>query len=510
MTLAMDVSAASAVPGPAVPSLAVSGLPAAEREFLASHPRFDPSGTFPELRRREYGRLDEQGHVYLDYTGGGLHAASQIDAHACLLRERVLGNPHSNSPASRDSTGLVQRARRAVLEFFNAPRGEYLCVFTANASAALKLVGESYPFEAGGTLALTYDNHNSVNGIREFARRRGARVTYVPVRAPELRVDRDALTLALRSAAPSKPNLLAFPAQSNYSGVQHPLDLVDEAHDAGWEVMLDAAAFAPTNRLDLARVRPDAACVSFYKLMGFPTGVGCLLVRRAFAERLVRPWFAGGTVTVASVQGEGHHFRDGEARFEDGTVDYTNLPAVESGLRYLERLGIDRVHARVSALTHWLLGALAALRHANGRPLVEIHGPSDTRARGATVAFTLHDRDGRAIAIERVEELAARANISLRTGCFCNPGAGEVAHRLGPGDLRHWFQRDAPVSFEELRDGLYRAHGVTVGAVRVSLGAASSFADVYRFVSFAEQFLDRSLDEIDRARALRADPWSDR
>ncbi len=48
-------------------------------------------------------------------------------------------------------------------------------VFTANASHALKLVGESYPFAAGDQLLLTFDNHNSVNGIREFDRVRGAR-----------------------------------------------------------------------------------------------------------------------------------------------------------------------------------------------------------------------------------------------------------------------------------------------------------------------------------------------
>ena len=140
--------------------------------------------------RGEYGRLDADRHVYLDYTGGGLHAASQIDAHAELLRTSVLGNPHSNNPTSSASTVLVERARRRGARFFNAPPDEYICVFTANASAALRLVGESYRFAPGGTYALTFDNHNSVNGIREFARRKGAAIAYVPVVAPELRLDR--------------------------------------------------------------------------------------------------------------------------------------------------------------------------------------------------------------------------------------------------------------------------------------------------------------------------------
>jgi selenocysteine lyase/cysteine desulfurase len=475
-----------------------AGADAAESAFLSAFPEFDPHGAFAELRRSEYARLDADGHVYLDYTGGGLHATSQIERHAELLRTRVLGNPHSNNPTSLATTDLVQRTRTLVREFFNAPADEYLCIFTANASAALRLVGESYRFGPGGTFALTFDNHNSVNGIREYARRKGAEITYVPVVAPELRLDRTAMTGVLRGADPSARNLLAFPAQSNFSGVQHSLDLVDEAHDAGWDVLVDAAAFAPTNRFDVAATRPDFATFSFYKIFGFPTGVGCLLMRRDRLDALVRPWFAGGTITIASVQGDGHYLHLDEAAFEDGTVDYLNLPAVGTGLQHVERTGLESIHARVACLTTWMLGALAGLRHSNGRPLVQIHGPTDTTARGGTVTFMMRDRDGRPVDDRRVEELANRVNISLRTGCFCNPGAGEIAHRLDTDAMRKWFVRNEPISFLELRERLYTEHDLLMAAIRISVGIASNFADVYRFMCFLQGFVDKTVEDIGR------------
>ena len=242
----------------------------AEADFRLRFPEFDPDGALADLRRREYARLDAGGHIYLDYTGGSLYATSQIDAHVEMLSERVLGNPHSHSPASLAATEQVERARQAVLDFFHAPPDDYLCVFTANASAALRLVGESYPFAPGCRLALTADNHNSVNGIREFARRKGADVVYVPVTAPDLRLERDAMSRVLGAAGPDGYHLLAFPAQSNFSGVQHPLDLVDEAHAAGWDVLVDVAAFVPTNRFDVARVRPDFAGALFLQDHGVP------------------------------------------------------------------------------------------------------------------------------------------------------------------------------------------------------------------------------------------------
>ena len=471
------------------------GVSAAEQAFLADHPDFDPVGALAELRRTEYARLDRTDQVYLDYTGGGLHAASQIDAHAELLRTEVLGNPHSNNPTSLATTHLVERARQRVLDYFNAADA-YLCVFTANASAALRLVGEAYPFEPDGSFALTFDNHNSVNGIREFARRRGATVSYVPVVAPDLRVDRGALSDVLGRSDRSAKNLFAFPAQSNFSGVQHPLDLIAEAHEHGWDVLLDAAAYVPTNRLDLALARPDFVALSFYKMFGFPTGVGCLLIRKDRRQVLQRPWFAGGTITIASVQGDGHYLHSDEAGFEDGTVDYLNLPAIETGLDHLERLGRDAVHSRVVDLTAWLLDALTGLCHSNGSPIADILGPRDTRERGGTITFLMRDRDGRPIDDRRIEELANREDISLRTGCFCNPGAGEIAHHLAAADMVKWFGRGQAMSFLDLREELLAENDLLVAAVRISVGVATNFADVYRFMCFVQGFVDRTVDEI--------------
>src|SRR5262245_35093346 len=90
--------------------------------FAARYPGFDPDGAHRRLRREECGRLDRAGQVYLDYTGGSLHAASQVDEHASLLRAAVLGNPHSNNPASLASSELVEAARQAIREFLGAPR----------------------------------------------------------------------------------------------------------------------------------------------------------------------------------------------------------------------------------------------------------------------------------------------------------------------------------------------------------------------------------------------------
>src|SRR5690606_33307553 len=114
---------------------------------------------------------------------------------------------------------LVDRARRRVLEFFDADPAEYEAIFTLNASGALKLVGEAYPFGPGSSFRLAADNHNSVNGIREFASARGADVRYLPLNH-DLRIDN--IEEQLAGVDPNAPNLFSYPAQSNFSGVKHP------------------------------------------------------------------------------------------------------------------------------------------------------------------------------------------------------------------------------------------------------------------------------------------------
>lgn len=143
-----------------------------------------------------------------------------------LLSRYVFGNPHSTNPASQAMTHLMDRARRSVLSYFHASPQEYAVIFTPNATGALKLAGGSYPFAPGGHYLLTFDNRNSVNGFREFAHAKGAAITYVPLEPLDLRVNESYLHHLLAQAHPGRPNLFAYPAQSNVTGVQHPLDWI--------------------------------------------------------------------------------------------------------------------------------------------------------------------------------------------------------------------------------------------------------------------------------------------
>lgn len=225
----------------------------------------------------------------------------------------------------------------------------------------------------------------------------------------------------------------------------------------------------------------------WYKVFGYPTGAGCLIARREALARLRRPWFAGGSVSIASVQGGWHTPARHEARFEDGTVSFLQIPDLACGLSWVSGIGMDLIHQRVMCLTGWLLGRLAALRHGNGQPMAQIYGPASTRDRGGTVAFNLLDPGGRVIDERAVARDSAAAGISIRTGCFCNPGAGEGAFHLTKADWRN-PARGRARTLDQHVDLLGLPSG---GALRASVGLASTVEDAERFRAFVEDNLPR-------------------
>lgn len=301
----------------------------------------------------------------------------------------------------------------------------------------------------------------------------------------------------LTEHAPKKGNssLYVITGMSNISNTKTPLSSAEHAAAHGWHTIVDAAALAPTTRISL-RENPtvDGIVVSFYKMFGYPTGIGALVVKESFLAQLKRPWFAGGTVDVVQVPGTLVTMAlDMHEQFEDGTINYLGLPAITNGLRYLAPK-IPLAASRLFPLFSWLSVELQKLTHdTTGGPVLKILSrlPSkalaDTRDRwqvagkevGATLSIMFLDPDGNMLPNSFIEHAAAQQRISLRTGCVCNPGGAAailgIEHNMAllkPGvtykDFEHWVGRE-------------------LGVVRISLGLVTDFEDVWNVLLFARE-----------------------
>ena len=209
------------------------------------------------------------------------------------------------------------------------------------------------------------------------------------------------------------------------------------------------------------------------------------MARRAALARLHRPWFAGGTITVASVQADKYYLADGHQAFEDGTVDYLNIPAVEIGLKHLESIGYPVIHERVRCLTGWLLDNLTQMKHSTGVPLVRVYGPITTERRGGAVTVNFVDSSGnRHRSPRRSRARPARATSR------CAPAASAIRARARSPWASHassWMCASrSPGTRAAFRWTTSACASTARTAARCAsrLGWSRNFADVQAFLSF--------------------------
>ncbi|KFB42517.1 AGAP000555-PA-like protein [Anopheles sinensis] len=435
---------------------------------------------------QEFSRL--KGKCYLDHAGTALYGESQLRAVQELLAGDLFCNPHT----SRTMEDMVDLVRYRVLRWFNTRASEYELVFTSGTTGALKLLGESFTFRSPssptetaepGAFVFLRESHTSVLGMREI------------VQTDRIHpMERTELLQALQRSGDSTP---VEDYQRTRPSLLYPLALCETVEQSGldgydrdkFHVCLDAASYVSTSPLNLTRYKPSFVCVSFYKIFGYPTGLGALLVRKD-VEPLLLPgkrYYGGGTVKIAMSGPGGFHVkRDTLAeRFEDGTINFLAICALLPCMDTLERLlgpsPMDRIQRHTFALARYCHNRLRQLEHTNGTPVVELYHDSafeDANTQGAILNFNVRNDDGSYVGYAEVACMAANHSIYLRTGCFCNPGACQRHLGLTDTDILRQYQAGHVCG-----DANDLVDGKPTGSVRVSFGYCTRPADIDQLVA---------------------------
>lgn len=437
------------------------------------------------FRQEEYPQIGT--NVYADWAGAALTPQTLVKQHQELLGSTLLGNPHSSHTPSAKAKQIADEAREAVLQQLGAtdvPGDRYEVIFTANATAAILLL--NHVDWANGSLLMVSDNHNSVNGLRLTAGREGAKVTYNYIK-PNLEIDEDTLQEQLQHLRRVEgPRVFAYPLKSNYSGVVHGLNKVADAQKKGWKVLLDASSYLANHTLDLksAGVYPDFIPISFYKIFGYPSGLGCLVVRRSALKILKKKHFSGGSIVFVNVR---RNFyipeANGPALYEDGTIPFLSTPMVKRGYEF-----IGKARAEFRNQAHLLATALhnGLSRLSGKRRRIVIHNAVEQVS--DTVSFNVVENDS-IMDPDAVERAATEGLVHLRSGCHCNPGCNEAIFGYRTDELEAKAAAKK-VNLSRWEDVLPLISKTPVGALRASFGIANNMGDVDHIVSFFKQFIE--------------------
>ena len=430
--------------------------------------------------------------IYLDYAGMAPVVQEVIAAVSHVLASQPLGNPHSGGHSSQRAQSILSQGRACILDFCGASPLEYYVVFTAGATASIKLVGEAFQWTSKSVFAYTLENHTSVVGLRNVAVAAGASARVVDL-------DSSTFPVQLSSDADSS-NLFAFPGECNFSGDLYSLRLCHDVRcgllgPGKWFVLVDAAKLAAGSPIALDNLEhpPDFLAVSFYKMFGFPTGIGCLLVRRRAAHVLRRnmtdghlhDYFGGGTVQALSATSMFVSMRPQlAASLEDGSANIHGVAAVVHGLHFLSSIGMHSISRYNASLRSKLVSMLNDMKYRDSSRFAIIHDAQHAARRhnwingcGAIVAFTLLKADGSCIGYTEVDTALRLANIQVRTGALCNIGAAQRYLGLTDHDIRRHLEAG-----HACWDGMDVIDGQPTGVVRVSFGMFTTESDIEKLV----------------------------
>lgn len=398
-----------------------------------------------ELRNIEFQQLSNG--VFADFGGSFPVPQTAIDRMIEYTTDIASHYPDAtgSSPVSRE----IDTFKNELLELLGTNSDEYSVIFGVNASAVLRYLAFAFPFGKDSKFIYHIDNHNSVLGMRKIASSRALGGGIVA-----------------RKTCPDGPladhSLFAYAPQSNFNGKKYPLSWVNDFQSQGEfaHALIDCAAYAPSNTLNLREYPADFVVVSLLKMFGCPGGA--LLVRNS-AQKLLQ------STTEPS-------------------YDEMSILGCRAGLsvrRKFETILGGDISQHVYNLAKDLHARLTGIHHANGKPLAVTYpqefGPIEEQ--GGTLAFNVFDPDGRPIDHNSVFTAAVAANnLFVRFGVHCNPGGTYTALGWTPQDIK------AATKDHEAACSLTASimRGKHVGSIRVSFGFISTQADVDAIVSFFE------------------------
>ena len=361
---------------------------------------------FPILKRKIRGnnRL-----VYLDSGATSQKPNSVLDAERDFYLNHNAAVHRGAHQLAEEATELYEGAREKVADFIGADSNEV--IFTKSATESINAiayslgnstVGSRFHLKAGDRIVLSeMEHHANLIPWQELARRTGAELVWFNV-TDEGRLDLSNMDDLINT----KTKVVALTHQSNVLGTINPLEKVTKrAHEVGALFVLDACQSVPHYKVDVKSLNVDFVTFSGHKMLG-PTGVGILWGKKDLLDEMP-PFLTGGSM-IESVTMESATYLDAPKRFEAGVPNMAQAVGLGAAVDYLNKIGLNRIHAHEVELTR---KALEGLQTINGLSVI---GPKDLEMRGGVVSFAvdgIHPHD--------LGQALDQFGIAVRTGHHC-------------------------------------------------------------------------------------------
>ncbi len=356
--------------------------------------------------------------VYLDSGATSQKPLTVLDAERQFYTQHNAAVHRGSYLLAEEANESYDNARQVVATFLGGKFEE--TIFTKSATEALNLLaysfgnsphGDRFFLQPGDRIVVSeMEHHANLIPWQQLAKRTGAELAWFPITS-EGRLDQSEINTLIND----RTKIVAITHQSNVLGTINPLsELIARTHEVGAVFVLDACQSVPHFDIDVKELDIDFLAFSGHKALG-PTGIGVLWGREALLEKM-EPFLVGGSM-IETVTMTDSTWAPLPRRFEAGVPNMAQAVGLSAALKYLDAVGLERIHQHELELTRLALGFLSEI------PGVSIVGPTDLLDRGGVVSFTIdgvHPHD--------VGQVLDQHGIAVRTGHHC---AWPLMRKLG-------------------------------------------------------------------------------
>ncbi len=324
-------------------------------------------------------------------------------------------NPHRGVyELAMRATDVHEQARSVIAAFLNAERDEEI-IFTRNATEALNLVAYSYGLanlKKDDEIAVAVSEHHSnLVPWQRVSEITGAKVVYLyPDEHGEYTKEE------LTSKIGSSTKILAMAHVSNVLGIENPVKLAAGlVHQNGGIAVIDCAQSVAHMKVDVREIDADFAVFSGHKIYA-PMGIGVLYGKYELLDKMP-PFLSGGDM-ISHVHESGTTYAKPPRKFEAGTCNLGDEAGLVEAIRYVEKIGLDKIREHETELCK---KAVEGLNSLGG---IDIYPAGSDKAR-SLISFNI-----RGVHPHDAATIMDSFGVCVRAGHHC---AEPLMERLGIG-----------------------------------------------------------------------------
>ena len=306
------------------------------------------------MNREDFPMLN-QDYIYFD-NGATTFKPNKVIQSVVDYYTKYTANSHRGDyDLSQKVDYLYENTRDVVKNFIKANNSKEI-IFTSGTTMSLNMIVfgfMKYFLKPGDEVLITKAEHASnVLPWLELEKEIGIVVKYIPL------YDKHKGTIEnVKNSITKNTKVISLAYVTNVIGDVRPIkEIASLIHANNGLIVVDGAQSVPHIKTDVTYDDIDCLAFSGHKMLA-PTGIGVLYAKEKYLE-LMKPISYGGGMNSRFESNKEVEYKELPLRLEAGTQNIAGVLGLQAAIKYIEEIGIDKIHEHEMELKNYLLTKL--------------------------------------------------------------------------------------------------------------------------------------------------------